>query len=205
MKKDQYIEVLNRYIPNQCSEWATDFITKHQVHLKVSKPRQTKLGDYRSPFKDKGHRISINSNLNQYAFFITLLHEFAHLVTWNDFKRGVSPHGKEWKSNFAQLLKPFVEEGVFPEDVKNALDNYLVNPAASSCTDTNLMKTLDLYNKNSDSIYLETLPHGSIFRMPNGMVLQKGDKLRKFYKCILVDNHKQYRVNGLAKVHPLSN
>jgi len=196
---------LNKYIPNQCSEWVTDFITSHQVHLKISKPRQTKLGDYRPPHQGKGHRISINSNLNKFSFFITLLHEFAHLVTWEKHHRNVAPHGQEWKSNFAFILKPFVQNSIFPNDVKEALEKYLVNPAASSCTDTNLMKVLDNYNKESLSVFLETLQEGSIFKMPNGMVLQKGEKLRKFYKCILVENHKQYRVNGLAKVLVVTN
>lgn len=196
---------MNKYIPSQCSVWVTDFISLHQVHLKISKPRQTKLGDYRPPHQGKGHRISINSNLNEYSFFITLLHEFAHLITWNDHNRKVSPHGKEWKANFNEILAPFVKMNVFPEDVKSALESYLINPTASSCTDANLMKVLDNYNKASSEVFLESLPEGSIFKMPNGMVLQKGQKLRKFYKCILVENHKQYRVNGLAKVLVVTN
>ena len=126
-------------------------------------------------------------------------------MTWNKHNRKVAPHGLEWKANFSDILEPFVRDNVFPEDVKSALESYLINPSASSCTDTNLMKVLDNYNKKSKDVFLETLPEGSIFKMPNGMILQKGQKLRKFYKCILVENHKQYRVNGLAKVLVVTN
>lgn len=200
MKREEYIEKLSKYVPEGCAEWSTDFMAKHQVHLKISKPRQTKLGDYRSPYGDKGHRVSINVNLNKYAFFITLVHEFAHLLTWEKFQRGVAPHGKEWKGYFKELLLPFTEKGVFPLDIQKALQKYLNNPAASSCTDANLMKVLYAYDVKTDSVLLESLPMDTVFRTPNGMVFKKGEKLRKFYKCTLLENEKPYRVNGLAKV-----
>lgn len=205
MKREKYIELLGRYVPEGCAEWATDFIAEYQVHLKISKPRQTKLGDYRSPYQNKGHRISVNVNLNKYAFFITLVHEFAHLLTWEDHQRKVAPHGKEWKTNFKNLLLPFTSKHIFPEDVQMALEKYLSNPSASSCTDASLMKVLHTYDAKSNAVLLESLPVDSIFKTPNGMVFKKGEKLRKFYKCTLIENNKPYRVNGLAKVVVLSN
>ncbi len=43
------------------------------------------LGDYRNSHAGKGHRISVNGNLNKYSFLITLLHELAHLFTYERF------------------------------------------------------------------------------------------------------------------------
>lgn len=200
LKKDEYKWALSKFIPEECCEWAVNFITHHSVYLKISKPRTTKMGDYRPPSGGKGHRISINMDLNKYSFFVTLVHEFAHLVVWNDFGRKVSPHGKEWKKVFEKLLTPFVNDGVFPQDVAIALKHYLNKPTASSCTDPKLMIALDAHNKDSESVFLDDIPLGSIFKMPNGMVFKKGKKLRKYYKCVLIKNNKEYRVSGLAKV-----
>ena len=43
------------------------------------------------------HRISVNENLNPYAFLITLLHEVAHMTTWEKHRlrmRRCRPHGR---------------------------------------------------------------------------------------------------------------
>ena len=72
------------------------------------------MGDYRPPYAGQGHRISINYDLNSYSFLVTTVHEFAHLLTWNEHKRKAKPHGAEWKANFKRMMRPFFEKEVFP-------------------------------------------------------------------------------------------
>ncbi|MDZ7848645.1 MAG: hypothetical protein U5L96_18960 [Owenweeksia sp.] len=66
------------------------------VMLKIVSPRKTKFGDYRFPQKrDPRHRISLNSNLNPFAFLITLIHEMAHLKAFKDYGHKIKAHGPE--------------------------------------------------------------------------------------------------------------
>ena len=60
---------------------------------KVKKSRSSKYGDYRPPLKGSNHLITINYDMNKYAFLITLVHEIAHLTNWNKHKDKVKPHG----------------------------------------------------------------------------------------------------------------
>jgi hypothetical protein len=63
----------------QIAIWIIEFDFK----LKITKERSTKLGDYTSPRDGLNHTITINHNLNQYSFFITLftkLHIYIPLI-----------------------------------------------------------------------------------------------------------------------------
>lgn len=102
------VSILQKYIPAQAAILIARWIDEYKTELKISKSRATKLGDYRHPYGDKGHRISVNYNLNQYSFLITLVHEFAHLLNWNRHKNKVKPHGTEWKQAFQEMMKPFL-------------------------------------------------------------------------------------------------
>src|SRR4051812_38681850 len=97
-------------------------IIEHRVFLRITRSRLSKYGDYRAPSGGKGHRISLNYNLNPYMFLVTFVHEMAHLTTFNRFKRKADPHGKEWKSEFKVLLEPFLRSGAFPSPLKEALE-----------------------------------------------------------------------------------
>ena len=177
------------------------WIDYFQCEFKISKSRSTKLGDYRHPFKNNGHKISVNNNLNPYAFLVTTVHEFAHLLTWNDHKNKVKPHGAEWKTNFKRMMKPFFDLNVFPPDVNQSITAYLNNPAASSCTDLHLARALKKYDEAEDSIHVEQLPIGTIFTLNDGRRFQKGERIRKRYRCVCLDNNKIYLFNPLAEVH----
>jgi hypothetical protein len=52
---------------------------------------------------------------------MTLLHELAHLITFIRFGHRVDAHGKEWKQQFSELLKHFLETSIFPIDIRNQL------------------------------------------------------------------------------------
>lgn len=198
-------EILYKYLPElsvpQISIWIIEFDFK----LKIKKERSTRLGDYSSPRNKLNHVITINYNLNKYAFLITLVHEIAHLVTFNEFKNSVTPHGLEWKNNFKKLITPFLNTDVFPIEVFSALRKYMQNPSASSCTDIQLLKTLKLHDKDSDFVFLEYLPINVHFLYKGSRVFVKGEKIRKRYKCIEISTGLTYLFNPLSEVELFEN
>ncbi len=122
-------EILVKYIPQNALNQVVDLISANNVQLNITRNRKTKLGDYRPP--QNGylfHRISINYNLNEFEFLVTLIHEFAHLFVWNKHKNKVEPHGKEFKTTYYSLLNQFVEQNVFPEEIKTAIQKLEISP-----------------------------------------------------------------------------
>ena len=194
------VDVLAQYMPASAAPVIARWIDYFQCEFKISKNRATKLGDYRHPFRGAGHKISVNNDLNPYAFLVTTVHEFAHLLTWNDHKNKVKPHGSEWKLNFKRMMAPFMEQKVFPDDVQQAILSYLSNPAASSCTDLKLSRTLKKYDASVPHSRLEELPLHSLFTIKDGRKFKKGERLRKRYRCTCLDNGNVYLFNPLAEV-----
>jgi SprT protein len=194
--------ILSKYLPSEVVPDLVGWIVRKQIHFTVAEDRKSKLGDYRTPFKGKGHRISVNGSLNKYAFLITFLHEIAHLLTFEEFKNRVNPHGKEWKRNFQKLVKPYLATEVFPQDIRSALGNYMRNPAAATCRDENLLRILKNYNPDSESgtMFLDDLPDGAFFRMENGKCFRKEYKLRKFIRCVELETRQTFRVPALVEV-----
>lgn len=192
--------LLAQYMPAPAAPIIAKWIDYFQCEFKISKNRTTKLGDYRHPFKGNGHKISVNNDLNPYAFLVTTVHEFAHLLTWNDYKNKVKPHGTEWKTNFKRMMKPFFDIEVFPPDIRHTIINYLNNPAASSCTDLTLARALKMYDAPLASQKVEELPIDAIFKIKDGRKFKKGERMRKRYRCLCLDNGNTYLFNPLAEV-----
>jgi SprT protein len=202
-----YKKILIDFIPEKAVDTVAYWIVHFKFNLKISESRSSKLGDYRSPHKNGVHQITVNHNLNKYSFFITLVHEIAHLVTFEQFNgkfRNVKPHGAEWKRNFKNLIWNFLNEDIFPPEVLYALKNYMNNPAASSCSDADLQRVLKRYDKNQSKQLLEDLQHEAIFNI-NGRVFKKGKLLRKRFECMEVATNRKYLVSGIAEVKELQN
>ena len=195
------ITVLNNYLPPGAAPVIARWIDYFKCEFKISRSRSTKYGDYRHPFKEAGHRISVNYNLNSYAFLITTVHEFAHLLTWNEHNRKAKPHGQEWKSNFKRMMRPFFEQSTFPPDIRQAIISYLENPSASSCTDLNLFRVLKQYDKKAAGIIsIEKLSMNSLFSIQNGRIFRKELLVRKRYRCIEIKTGAIYLFNPLSEV-----
>lgn len=198
--------ILSRHIPEDAAKIIASWIKESGCKFKITKSRSSKFGDYRPPYKDKGHRISVNFDLNPYAFLITTVHEFAHLQTWNQHKHLVKPHGSAWKGNFKKLMDIFIDLNVFPEDIKEAVQIYLRNPAASSCTDIRLFRMLKKYDEiKEDHHTVESLPERSVFSLKNGRVFERGEKLRKRYRCVEIKTGRVYLFNPIAEVLLMKN
>ena len=180
------METLEQYVPAGSYEQLVHYLHRYKVHLTVTKARKSVLGDYRHPFHGKNHRITINGNLNQYEFIITLLHELAHLLTFERFGNRTEVHGREWKETYSQLLTDFVALNIFPADVEKALKKSIANPAATANGETELLIVLRQYDthKKPGVTMVQELPVGSAFETRDGRVFTKGDQLRKRFRCV---------------------
>lgn len=196
-----YVKQLSKYIPEAAAPIISQWISDTGCRFKVTRSRASKLGDYRAPFRGDTHQITVNHDLNPFSFLITTVHEFAHLKTWIDHRSRVKPHGLEWKKNFKLLMQPFLQLQVFPSDIVHAVEVYLANPAASSCTDVNLYRVLKQYDLAvKGSVFVEELQENDFFRMDNGRVFQKLQKVRKRYKCKELSTDRLYHFHPLAEV-----
>src|SRR6202007_2054142 len=137
--------VLQKYIPEPAVPIIARWIIEYDFKLKIKRERNTKLGDYRSPSAGQNHTITINYNLNKYAFLITLVHEVAHLVTFTRHKDDVNPHGEEWKQNYKLLMRHFLNADYFPTDVLFALQKHLfISCACRGRIDTKRTKSFNI-------------------------------------------------------------
>src|SRR5690606_1228419 len=196
-----FVKQLSKYIPETAAPVISQWINDTGCRLKVTRSRKSKLGDYRAPYRGDTHQITVNHDLNPYAFLITTVHEFAHLKTWMAHRHRVKPHGVEWKLNFKLLMDPFLQMDIFPQDIVQAVSMYLTNPAASSCTDINLYRVLKRYDSpDKESVFVEELAENDYFRMENGRVFQKLEKVRKRYKCKELNTQRIYHFHALAEV-----
>lgn len=197
--------MLAERIPEASVGYVVELLICHPVDLVISPPRRTRLGYYRSPGRGRAwHLISINEDLNPYAFLITLLHEIAHLQVARTVRRRVAPHGREWKASFGQLLERVVNEHDLPEDVAAAIAGMMSNPRASSCSDPTLLMALSRYDNDADGVVrLDDLPEGSMFRLASGRVFRHKQRLRTWHLCEEVGTRRRYRVRGSCRAEPV--
>lgn len=191
---------LEQYLPEGAYELVLPCLEEHPLQLRITRPRRTKLGDFRSESRQGPHRISVNGDLHPYNFLITLVHELAHLYNWVEHGRKAKAHGAEWKQHYRNLLLPFLEEGCFPAELTQLLEQHLAKAPAASCSDPELMKALHRY-ENKDRTYLEDLPAESVFTLDGKRLFRKGEKLRKRYRCLCLNNKRLYLIDPMAEVH----
>jgi SprT protein len=200
-KQEAPLEYLQRYLPPGSGVLVMQYLHQYKVHLTITRERKSVYGDYRHATHDRNHRISVNGNLNKFSFLITLVHELAHLLTFQQYGNRVASHGKEWKQMFAFLLKDFLVAGIFPEDIKKALMTSLHDLPASSCADDNLMRVLKRYDNTSpDVVMVEQIPEGNLFALDDGRIFKRGKKLRKRYECVEVKTRRLYLFSPVYEV-----
>jgi SprT protein len=199
-KQQAPLEYLSKFIPAVAVPRVLEYLHQYKVHLTITRERKSILGDYRHATSDKNHRISVNGNLNPYAFLITLIHELAHLVTFNQFGHRVSPHGREWKNLYATLLADFMGKDIFPPLVEQSLKQSMHDLPASSCADEDLMRVLKKFDRDNGLVMVEQLPEGQLFEIGEGRIFKKGKKLRKRFQCIEVETGKLYLFSPIYEV-----
>jgi len=202
--QQQWQQLLSPRLPEGFASPVASLIGSRHLEIRITRPRATKFGDYRPPYRKTFHRISINNDLNPYGFLVTLVHELAHLYVWEQYKTRVKPHGSAWKNTFKTLMDTVTADLVLPDDIEQELNRYLNNPAASSCSDVQLYKTLRRYDPPSEFQLLEELFDGARFELSNGRQFIREQKLRSRYRCNSLDNGRIYLVSGIASVRLLA-
>ncbi|HEY0978618.1 MAG TPA: SprT-like domain-containing protein [Flavobacteriales bacterium] len=188
---------LRAHLPAAAYPVVLQWLQRNPVWVRVSRTRQTKLGDYRTRTRTLPHRITVNEELNKYAFLVVLVHEFAHYSTFQKYARH-EPHGKEWKMEFKRLMRPFMSREVFPADVLHALEHHLHDAPSSSCTDHGLMRTLRRYDRDPLP-FLEELAENTIFRF-NQRLFVKGPRMRTRFRCRCLNDRRVYFIDPTAEV-----
>jgi hypothetical protein len=196
------MQALAGFLPEGSFELVTAYLHRYKVHLTITRQRKSVLGDYRHAGFDSNHRISINGNLNKYEFLITLLHELAHLLTYELHKHRVEPHGKEWKAQYSRLLIDFVEHKIFPPIIEKALQKSIRNPAATANGETALLLILRQFDpvKKEGYLVIADIPEGSVFQTENGKLFRKGELRRKRFACVEIKTGLQYSFSPISEV-----
>lgn len=184
----------------ETAERVLQLVAPYEFEFKLARSRKSKLGDYRSPFKGRPHRISVNHDLNPYAFLVTLLHEIAHMHVFSEYGRKARPHGSEWKDTFGLFAEEFYGLGFLPSELENIIKQSLSNPKANSCADPLLLKALSAYDEGEPPLWLEELPEQAPFALSNGKIFIKGKKQRTRYRCVEHKTNRIYLIHGMAEV-----
>ena len=196
---------LQKYLPERAVDSIFELIRINDVHLKIVNQRQSKHGDYRR-IPGGAHVITINNSLNKYAFLITLVHEIAHLVAFENYGRLIKPHGAEWKHTFRTLMLPFIRPEIFPKGLIGVVANHFKNPKASSDTDPQLsiaLRQFDVKSSDVPDMYIYELLEGVNFRIQNGKIFKKGKKRVKRYECMELNTGRMYLFQPNAQVEPI--
>ena len=183
------------FVPCRSNKLLQCWVDELQVNVKISNPRKTKLGD----FKARGDQMSItiNNNLNKYAFLITLTHELAHAFVFKKHQNRLKPHARSWQLTFQSLMLNFLNPDCFPEDILKVLSLHMISPKASTFSDLELLKVLKRYDQVK-LLTISDLTVGELFKIANGKIFVKGEKIRKRYKCI------EYKTNKVYLFHPFA-
>ena len=190
---------LQEYIPTSAMPLVFNLLEHDNLIVKIKKERKTRHGDYK-PLPNGKHQITINSNLNQYRFLITLIHEIAHFEAYKNYGRFIKPHGLEWKRTFQHLMLPFINPEIFPNELLPLLAKHFINPKASSDTDVPLALALKHFDEPNNKTFIFQIPLGQAFRLHNNKVFKMGKKRVKRYECVEVKTGKLYLFNPNAEV-----
>ena len=194
MDQQKIYSILQAHIPDQALPYCYRLWNETPFELKITRTRQTKVGDFTSRRNIAHPRITLNHELNPYLFLITYVHEVAHLRVHLQYGNRVDPHGEEWKARFSLLMQPVLTPEIFPDDILSALQRHMANPKASSFADSELTKVLRRYDHGGAQFAtLSDIPEGSIFRF-QGRFFKKGKIRRTRVLCHEVKSKRDYLV-----------
>lgn len=201
--KKKLYQILVNHVPENAIHYCLDLWIAIPFHFKITRKRSTKLGDYKYDHRYGSHAISVNFDLNQYSFLITYIHEVAHLLTTERSGRKVQAHGKEWKSNFKELMLPIMTDLIFPIEILAPLKKHLKHPKASTYADAHLVHVLRQFDEHeSDLVTLSVVGEGDTFEFNNRMY-RKLNLRRTRVLCQLSDSQRKYLISKMALVRVL--
>ena len=205
-RKDLSYSDFSQFLPLGTLDKVLPWFSKYPIHLLVTRERRSILGNYRSPHAGNPvHRVTVNGNLNPYAFLVTLLHELAHLEAWVQFKNRIQPHGPEWQKIYRQIMLGFLDAGHFPEALEQVLKESVQKAKASTCAEPALTKALMAYDTPvmEGLVLLETLQAGQKFVTKEGRVFELVKKRRTRFLCRHLKSNRDFTISGIAVVKPI--
>ncbi len=203
---NRFAEFIKRYVSSdKIAQWCASLESKHPFSFKITRQRNTKLGDYRyhKDIRGEHHQISINYNLNKHQFLFTFLHEVAHRVCMERYGQKVKPHGEEWKRIFFVFLQDALAQNFFPETLVEAIAAHAQNPKASCAADQRLYKLFSSFDtKTNNATYLSDIKLNSLFLF-NNKCFRKLEMRRSRALCLNTHNQRKYLISGIAEVSSL--
>ncbi len=198
--------VLAPHLPPASINYCVDLWARHPFELRIVRPRRTRLGDFtRKP--GTAARITVNADLNPYAFLITYLHEVAHHVAYlaKPLRKKMAPHGSEWQAAFRELLGPVLTDSCFPDDILLPLRRYAARPGASTGSDPELALALAKYNALAPEDNKKTLQYLSegvsfVFQKRE---FTRGPMRRTRVLCVEKASNRRYTIPAHALVREL--
>lgn len=194
------VTLLEKYLPPQSLPYLKDWFGSHRIHIKITRGRSTKLGDYRK-MQDGSHQITLNSTLQPHLFFFVLTHELAHLIAFDRFAGRITAHGTEWKKIFGEMLQDSIS--VYAEDLQPIIFRFSQSPRASFMASPELVRYFHIEDYEDESSYVDDLglQDRFIYRKKTYIIEQK---LKKNYICVELETGKKYIFKPLARVQKIS-
>ena len=186
-----------KFLPLGSTLLIKKWIHELDIDLRIVKPRKTKLGDFRFR-SNRRLMITINNDLNPFAFLITLTHEIAHAFVYKKHGRSASSHGREWKSMFKSLMLNFLAKDIFPRDILTSLSMHLIKPTSTTSNDIDLSLILREYDRKKELTIID-IKKGDHFIFSNRSFV-KGVRLRKRFKCKEIQTNRIYLFNPLVNI-----
>jgi SprT protein len=186
-------EILVNHVPATSVPYCLHLWQSKPFKFKLRKSRQSKVGDF-SCKHGQTPQITVNNDLHPYMFLITYVHEVAHLHVHQQYGHKVEAHGEEWKNTFRELLTPMMIPEVFPDKLLRGLRKHMVNPKASTYSDTEMTELLRQFDpKWSRATLLSEIPEGSLFGL-HGKWFRKGTLQRTRVLCLEIKTKRKFLV-----------
>jgi SprT protein len=194
-------EVLQEKVPTEAAEYCYKLWEENPFSFTIARTRSTCFGNY--IFRNGSHKITVNHDLNPYAFLLTYVHEVAHLHTQlqkTSPRKKIQPHGIEWKTNFQRLMYPMLNLSIYPEKILKPLTKYMANPAASSAGFAPLLDALRSFDaKQEEGVSLSQVLDNQWFEFRKS-VFQKLELRRTRVLCMERKTKRRYTISAVARV-----
>ena len=193
------VSVLEKFLPENALPYLKIWFGSYPCHLKITKNRNSKLGDYRK-LPDKSHQITVNGTLEPQLFFFVLTHELAHLIAFEKYGRRISPHGAEWKQTFREMLLESLT--VYTEDLRPIILKFSKSPKANFMASPDLVKYFHVPKEDDEQTFIENLKKGELFEYKKEIFVIE-ETTKKRYLCKNIKSSRKYYFRNLAQVKKL--
>ncbi len=193
------ITVLQKYLPENSLPFLKQWFGEHYIHIKITRDRNSKLGDYRM-MPDKSHQITLNSTLEPQLFFFVLTHELAHLLAFENYGRRIAPHGTEWKVTFGKMLLESLD--VYQLDLQKIIIKFSKSPKANFMASPDLVRYFHLKDLEDHQSFVENLEINDrfVYKKESYLLIEKR---KKNYLCKNLNSGKTYIFKPLVPVEKI--